>query len=158
LPLPGATPAPGCARPAGAQDRRGPPASLRLAGRAVLCVPWRALAGWSSGPGELSRIGPVTAGVARDLALAAAAGVTCEWQVIVVGRSGRAIAVAKVRRPRADARASGAAGVVGRITLTIPAGLLHPAAGSAAQEPAGSGQLAEILAAALRTGAKALSA
>src|SRR5215470_12408107 len=91
LPLPGAIPAPGCARPAraspaGAQDRRGPPGSLRLAGRAVLCVPWRTLVGWSSEPGELSRIGPITAEVARDLALAAAADATCEWKVIVVGR------------------------------------------------------------------------
>jgi hypothetical protein len=72
-----------------------------VAGRAVLCVPWRTLAGWSSEPGELSRIGPVTAEVARDLAQAAAADVTCDWKVIVVGRSGRAVAVAKVRRTRA---------------------------------------------------------
>ena len=146
LPLPGATPTPGCARPAraspaGTQDRRGPPGSPSLAGRAVLCVPWRTLAGWSSEPGELSRIGPVTAGVARDLALAAAADVTCQWKVIVVGRSGRAVAVAKVRRTRAGARArsggpasaaaggSDGAGVVGRITLTIPVGLLHRTAG-----------------------------
>ncbi|HXZ76741.1 MAG TPA: DUF222 domain-containing protein [Streptosporangiaceae bacterium] len=111
LPLPGATPAPGCARPAraspaGTQDRRGPPGSPRLAGRAVLCVPWRTLAGWSCEPGELSRIGPVTAGVARDLALTAAADATCEWKVIVVGRSGRAAAVARVRRVRGDARGS----------------------------------------------------
>ena len=88
----------------GAAHPRSPP----LAGRAVLCVPWRTLAGWSSEPGELSRIGPVTAGVARDLALAAAADVTCQWKVIVVGRSGRAVAVAKVRRPRAGARARSA--------------------------------------------------
>ena len=116
------------------------PEACTVAGRAVLCVPWRTLAGWSSEPGELSRIGPVTAGVARDLALAAAADVTCDWKVIVVGRSGRALAVAKVRRTRADAQVrsagsasaaasgSGDAGVVGRITLTIPAGLLSPAA------------------------------
>ena len=174
LPLPGATPTPGCARPAraspaGAQDRRGPPGGLHLAGRAVLCVPWRTLAGWSSEPGDLSRIGPVTAGVARDLALAAAADVTCEWKVIVVGRSGRALAVAKVRRPRAGAwvrsvgsasaaaSGTGDAGVVGRITLTVPAGLLHSAAGPAEEEPAGSGPLTEILAAARRAGAKAFS-
>ena len=183
LPLPGATPTPGCARPAraspaGSQDRRGPPGSPRLAGRAVLCVPWRTLAGWTCEPGELSRIGPVTAGVARDLALAAAADVTCEWKVIVVGRSGRAVAVAKVLRMRAGARRRGGSrrgsegpgtasedscedmgpGVVGRITLTIPAGLLHPADRPVEEEPAGSGPLAEILAAALRTGAKAFSA
>jgi len=136
----------------------------------VLWVPWRTLTGWSCEPGELSRIGPVTAGVARDLALAAAADATCEWKVIVVGRSGRAVAVAKVRRMRAGARArsggsalaaasgSGNAGVVGRITLTVPAGLLHPAAGPAEEELADSGPLSEILAAALRAGAKALSA
>ena len=175
LPLPGAAPAPGCARPSraspvGTQDRRGPPRSPPLAGRAMLCVPWRTLAGWSCEPGELSRIGPVTAGVARDLALAAAADVTCEWKVIVVGRSGRAVAVAKVRRLRAGGRArsrgsasaaaggNGDVGVVGRITLTIPAGLLHPAVGPAETEPAGSGPLAAVLAAALRAGEKAFSA
>jgi hypothetical protein len=175
LPLPGATPPPGCARPAraspaGTQDRRGPPGSPPLAGRAVLCVPWRTLAGWSSEPGELSRIGPVTAGVARDLALAAAADVTCQWKVIVVGRSGRAVAVAKVRRTRADARAgngglasaaaagSDSAGVVGRITLTIPVGLLHRTAGPTEEEPVWSGPFTEVLAAAMRAGAKAFSA
>jgi hypothetical protein len=136
----------------------------------VLCVPWQTLAGWSCEPGELSRIGPVTAWVARDLALAAAPDVTCEWKVIVVGRSGRALAVAKVRRTRADARArsggsasaaaggSGDAGLVGRITLTIPAGLLRPADSPAEEEPAGPSALAEILTASLRAGAKALSA
>jgi hypothetical protein len=143
----------------------------------VLCVPWQTLAVWSSEPGELSRIGPVTAGVARDLALAAAADVTCDWKVIVVGRSGRAVAVAKVRGPRADARSrsagspsaaaseSGDAGVVGRITLTIPVGLLSPTATPvsptvtpAEKELAGSGPLAKVLAAALRAGAKAFSA
>jgi hypothetical protein len=175
LPLPAATPTPGCARPARAspastQDRRGPPESPPLAGRAVLCVPWRTLAGWSSEPGELSRIGPVTAGVARDLALAAAADVTCQWKVIVVGRSGRAVAVAKVRRTRAGARAgngapasaaatgSDGAGVVGRITLTIPVGLLHRTAGPTEEEPVWPRPFAEVLAAAMRAGAKAFSA
>jgi len=175
LPMPGATPTPGCARPArpspvGTQGRRGPPRSPPLAGRAVLCVPWRTLAGWSSEPGELSRIGPVTAGVARDLARAAASDVTCQWKVIVVGRSGRAVAVAKIRRTRAGAGArnggpasaaaagSDGAGVVGRITLTIPVGLLHRTAGPTEEEPVGSGPFAEVLATAIRAGAKAFSA
>ena len=175
LPMPGATSTPGCARPArpspvGTQGRRGPPRSPPLAGRAVLCVPWRTLAGWSSEPGELSRIGPVTAGVARDLARAAASDVTCQWKVIVVGRSGRAVAVAKIRRTRAGAGArnggpasaaaagSDGAGVVGRITLTIPVGLLHRTAGPTEEEPVGSGPFAEVLATAIRAGAKAFSA
>jgi Domain of unknown function (DUF222) len=194
LPLPGATPAPGCARPARAgpatsQDRRGPPGSprqpakprqpgsprspggSRLAGRAMLCVPWRTLAGWSSEPGELGRIGPVTAGTARDLAPAASADVTCEWRVVVAGRSGRALAVARVRRTSVGTNPAAAPGVVGRVTLTIPAGLLGSPAGRTAQaglpgpvamlaarDLAGSGTLAKMLEAALRAGAKAFSA
>jgi hypothetical protein len=146
--------------------------SPRLAGRAVLCVPWRTLAGWSSEPGELSRIGPVTAAVTRDLALAAAADVTCEWKVIVVGSLGRAVAVAAVRRVRAGARRRGSGsapatgsdqvratpGVVGRITLTVPLGLLRPAALPTAHDLGACGVLAEILEAALRAAANAASA
>src|SRR6185312_13807685 len=121
-------------------------------------------------PGELSRIGPVTAGVARDLARAAASDVTCQWKVIVVGRSGRAVAVAKIRRTRAGAGArnggpasaaaagSDGAGVVGRITLTIPVGLLHRTAGPTEEEPVWPRPFAEVLATAIRAGAKAFSA
>jgi Domain of unknown function (DUF222) len=198
LPLPGATPAPGCARPPGAgpasaRDRRGPPGNTdprgsprpsgnphpdglsRLAGRAVLCVPWRTLAGWSAEPGELSRIGPITAGVARDLALAAAADATCQWWVIVVGRSGRAFAVTKIRRVGAGAHgpndrgaafaaASGSGqaeampGAVGRITLTVPARLLSSIAMPATEDLAGAGKLPEVLERALRAGAGAFTA
>jgi hypothetical protein len=140
----------------------------------VLCVPWRTLAGWSSEPGELGRIGPVTAGVARDLAQAAAADATCQWRVIVVGRSGRAFAVTKIRRVASGARANsdGAAsaaasgseqaeaapGVVGRITLTVPASLLSPMATPVPQDLAATAGLASVLARALRAGAEAFSA
>jgi hypothetical protein len=226
LPLPGADPSPGCARPArkgpaNARDRRGPPGDTgprgsprrpgdsrplgdpdppkgshpprdlnpgrslpsgnshpdkrsRLAGRAVLSVPWRTLAGWSSEPGELSRIGPVTAGVARDLASAAAADASCRWRVIVVGRSGRAFAVTKIRRVNSGARgrnnsaASAAAGdteragavlgVVGCITVTVPASLLSSTAMPATGDLTAAGVLAEVLVRALRAGADVLTA
>ena len=195
LPLPGAIPAPGCACPGPARaspayfrDRRGPPGASSasstsvpagagtsyLNGRAVLSVPWRTLAGWGCEPGELGRIGPVTAGVARDLAWAAAADVTCEWKVIVVDRAGTAVAVAKIRRMQAGTRgASGSAagitaagsgragtrpGVVGRITVTMPVDLLDAAAGPAARELADSGELGKVLVAALTAGVKAFSA
>jgi hypothetical protein len=140
----------------------------------VLSVPWRTLAGWSYEPGELGRIGPVTAGVARDLAWAAAADVTCAWKVIVVDRTGAAVAVARIRPMRADAqRGSGSAagttaadsgrigtrpGVVGRITVTMPVSLLDAAAGPLARELADSGELGKVLVAALTAGAKAFSA
>ncbi|HYB87406.1 MAG TPA: DUF222 domain-containing protein [Streptosporangiaceae bacterium] len=195
LPLPGAIPAPGCARPgparaslADSQDRRGPPGTSPtsstlvppsagnsyLAGRAVLSVPWRTLAGWSHEPGELGRIGPITAGVARDLAWAAAADVTCEWKVIVVDRAGAAVAVAKIRRVRAGTRGgSGSAGgttaagsgragtgpgVVGRLTVTMPVDLLDVAAWPTTRKLADSGELGNDLVAALTAGAKAFSA
>jgi hypothetical protein len=140
----------------------------------VLSVPWRTLAGWSSEPGELSRIGPVTAGVARDLASAAAADASCQWQVIVAGRSGRACAVTKIRRVNSGARGrsgSGASaavggteqggavpGVVGRITVTVPASLLSATAMPATGDLAATGVLAEVLVRALRAGADALNA
>jgi hypothetical protein len=127
----------------------------------VLCVPWRTLAGWSSEPGELSRIGPVTAGVARDLALAAAADATCQWRVIVVGRSGRAFAVTKIRRVGAGTRGDRGGtppGVVGRITLTVPASLLNPIAMPAIQDLAGREGLVQVLWRALRAAADAFSA
>jgi hypothetical protein len=128
----------------------------------VLCVPWRTLAGWSSEPGELSRIGPVTAGVAQDLALAAADDMTCEWWVIVVGPSGRALAVARIGRVGTGAGGSGHAGavpgVVGRVTLTVPGALLSPTALSATQDLAGPGALATVLGMTLRAGAGAFSA
>ena len=137
----------------------------------MLCVPWRTLAGWSSEPGELSRLGPVTAGVARDLARAAAADPTCRWRVVVVSRSGRAIAVAKIRRVSSGARgwsdgaepaaASGSEqapavpGVVGSVTLTVPASLLDSLAMPATEDLVGAGALAKVLERALRAGADA---
>ena len=128
-----------------------PPAAggKRPEGRAVLSVPWRTLTGLCSEPGQLSRIGPVTAGVARALASAAALDGACEWKVIVVSRSGRVLAVAKVRRPAG----LGGTGVVGRITLTIPVGLLDQAA-----MLTGPGTLGQILGAAVTAGANALAA
>jgi hypothetical protein len=90
--------------------------------------------------------------------------------VIVVGRPGRAIAVAKIRRASSGAgRAAPAAasgherpeavpGVVGRVTLTIPAGLLNAQARPATQDLAAAGGLAKVLERALRAGADAFSA
>jgi len=74
---------------------------VSAAGTAVLTIPWRALAGLCEEPGQLSRIGPVTAQAARDLAAAALADPACAWKIIVVGSSGQVMAVTRIRRPRA---------------------------------------------------------
>jgi hypothetical protein len=93
--------------------------------------------------------------------------VTCQWKVIVVGRSGRAVAVAKVRRRRVQAlgparagfrrnRWERAAGVVGRITLTIRSACFTGRPGP--EGGTGGRPILEVLAAAMRAGAKAFSA
>jgi hypothetical protein len=139
LPRPGAPPSPGCVGLARAGPQRqavgfGWPSAEggTSTGRAALSVSWRTLAGLLGEPGHLGRIGPITAAVARDLALAAASDVTCAWNVIVVSDRGQAIAVTKIRREDwasaggripAHAGHTPEPGVVGRVTVTIPIGL-----------------------------------
>ena len=87
-------PAPGAGRP--------PP------GRLDLTISWPALVGQSDTAATLSRIGPITASQALPLAVTAAADPHAAWRVILVGADGRALAVERIRRPRA-ADPSGAA-------------------------------------------------
>ena len=111
--------------------------NLRPAGGGLLDlrVPWSTLVGDSGEPGQLSRIGPITAEQARYLADLAACDVTVQWRVIVTDPSGRAMAVSRVLRDVSDrAAADGQAGLVKRVTVTIspervssPAGAALPA-------------------------------
>jgi hypothetical protein len=93
------------------------------AGRLLhLTVPWRTLAGILAEPGQLSRLGPVTAHTARHLAGTAADDPETEWKVIVTDRNGQAIAVTRIRRSRARSPAGApAAGFVSQVILTVPA-------------------------------------
>jgi hypothetical protein len=102
----------------------------------------------------LSRIGPVTADVARALAVTAAADAACEWRLIVVGRAGNALAVTSVPRtwfarpchpdsasavPGPRPRDAGAAvtgpSMIARVTLTVPLAALPLASLSPATGP-----------------------
>jgi len=85
---------------------------------------WRALSGDPAGPATLSRIGPVTAAQALPLALTAAGDPHARWQVILTDPDGRAIAVETVRRRRRLGSSREPAGLVGRVTVTIPASTL----------------------------------
>ena len=87
VPAPGEVPWPG-----GATGKR-------KTGRAELTVSWRTLAGWWDEPGQLSRMGAITAGVARELARAAAADPTCAWRVVVTDAGGQVIGVTRMRWP-----------------------------------------------------------
>jgi hypothetical protein len=113
-------------RPACPMDGRPTPGLLDA------LLPWTTLAGLTDRPGALGRIGPITGAQARLLAQAAQADPAAQWRVIVTSSAGQAIAVTRIRRPRAGRaragqRAPGAArdgpppgtGLVGRVTVTI---------------------------------------
>jgi hypothetical protein len=117
---------PGLARPACPADGRPVPGLLDAT------LPWTTLAGLTSRPGTLGRIGPITAAQARLLAQAAQADPAAQWRVIVTSTAGQAIAVTRLRRPRAGPARAGyrvpgaprdgpapGTGLVGRITVTI---------------------------------------
>jgi Domain of unknown function (DUF222) len=126
LPLPGGLPAPGCGPgwplSTGSPGNRGSPGKERRPGLMTVTVPWRTLAGLSSEAGNLCRLGPVTPLIARMLASTAAADPACEWKVIVTGTAGEAVAVTRLRHGRGRADAPG--GLISRVTLTVPAGIL----------------------------------
>ena len=128
--------------------RAGPPP----AGRLDLTVSWGTFTGAAPGPGLLGRIGPIAAVQARQLADLAQRGGQAEWRVLLIGRDGRCLAVARVPRipPPAGREPPGRTDVVGRVTVILPASGLD-----AAQPPAGRG--AEILAVARRALARARS-
>ncbi len=83
-------------------DGRPPPGGLL-----DVVLPWRTLTGEADAPGTLGRIGPITAGQARQLARLGARNHATEWRVILVGPDGRAIAVTRLprlHRPVREAR------------------------------------------------------
>lgn len=157
--IPAGGPGPGCCWPAipslGELPGLGPGAlddqamSELLRGRPKLSVPWRTLAGLSAQPGQLGRIGPVVAAVARDLAEAAVADQTCEWRIIVVGARGQPLAVTRIRSPGRAGPSSAeplAPGPLSQVIVLVPAGLVPAGAvpagpGSAAPSVPGSARL-----------------
>jgi hypothetical protein len=88
-------------------------------GRIRLTVPWRSLTGLGPEPGELSWIGPVTPGQARDLAAAAAADPSCTWRLIITDDDGHATAITTLRTRRGPGPGTGPPGLVSEVTVTI---------------------------------------
>jgi hypothetical protein len=148
-PGPGPRPGSGPRPPSGARPgpAGGPPGSLDLT------VPWMTLAGCSPEPGYLGRLGPITPSQAREIAEAAAADPAVQWQVVLTGPAGQAIAVCRIpaasghlATPR-DSRST----VAGRVSLTVPEDILA----CPPQTELASG---DILAAALRAAGRAATA
>ena len=67
--------------------------------RPELNASWRTLAGWWDEPGQLTRMGAITAAVARQLAQAAAADPTCLWRVVVTDPEGQVMTVTRLHWP-----------------------------------------------------------
>jgi Domain of unknown function (DUF222) len=84
-----------------------PTDSRPAAGLLDVTVPWQVLAGISSVPGFLGRIGPVTAPQALRLATVAAGDPDAVWRIIVTTSAGQALAVARVPRLRGRQTGSG---------------------------------------------------
>lgn len=162
-------------RPASSAGATGPagwaePATAGAApvprGGVALLIPWRTLAGVTAEAGQVSRIGPVTAEVARALAAVAVNEADCEWRMIITGPAGNALAVTTIRKSwlapnRRQARAAGeqprrGGQVVARVVLTLPLAALDKAK-APRQGPAGRAgppELEPVLAAALRAASR----
>ena len=116
-----------------------------------LSLPWQTLAGISSEPGLLGRIGPITAVQARQLAGFASLNPAAEWRIIVTTSGGQAIAVTRIPRLRNRDGPEGSRagmGLVSRVTLAIPEDILaHPPPRGPGPDPLG-GILARALQAA----------
>jgi Domain of unknown function (DUF222) len=105
------------------------------AGLLSLAVPLGSLAGASAAPGELSRLGVISAAQARQLAEIAARHPATRWHVVVTSPAGEAIAVTAIPRSRSPGHvAAGASGVglVGRVRLIIRTDQLGTEPGAAA--------------------------
>ena len=125
-----------------------------------LTISWSALTGDSFEPGRLSRIGPITPAQARRLADLAAGDPAAQWRIIVISPDGHAMAVTRI--PRATIRAGPAglagddpdalapAGLVSRVTVTIPRDIL-----SRPPPPGAAPILTRALRAAARAAARA---
>jgi len=145
-------------------------------------LPWTTLAGLSTAPGLLGRIGPVTAAQARQLAAAAGTDPAAQRRIIITNPAGQAIAVTRIPRRTRDGPGKArdhpvsvrdgpdpardhpppGAGLVGRITLTITADTIRqhtttrpgpPAGPGPPARAAGPGPPSGITAAALRAAA-----
>ncbi len=142
-----------------------------VGGTLDLTVPLATLAGLTSEPGSLSRLGPVTGPEGRKLAILAAVDPAVRWRIILTNASGQALAVTHVPRARFSQRAGaghsvkglaagrGHAGLVGRVTIIIPEYFLNPAASDQLNELGPSarpaGNLAALLGVALHAAALA---
>ena len=137
----------------GSQNERVRPPS----GLLDVLVPWSVLAGISSEPARLGRIGPVTPLQARQLLFLAARSRATQWRVVLTDDSGRALAVERARPgwrpdPKTD---DGSTGVIGRVTIAVKRSWLSSQRAGPPTATGATDPLADITAMILRAAARA---
>jgi Domain of unknown function (DUF222) len=101
---------------AGLQPTAGPGGT----GLLNLTVPLATLIGASAAPGQLSRLGIISTGQARQLAALAAGHPATRWRIIVTTSAGEAIGVSHLARSRSrDGPGEAGIGLIGRVTLIV---------------------------------------
>jgi hypothetical protein len=135
-PPPTSPAAPGTGPPPTSQPG-GRPARPPPAGLLDLTLPWTAFTGTTDAPGTLGRIGPITAPEARRLTGLALTDPATQWRIILTDPHGHATAVTRIPRarpaqgthdpPPPTARTTGLTGIIGRVTIVIPADALDTA-------------------------------
>jgi hypothetical protein len=136
----------GTGQSSGTRKPGAPPAGLL-----DLVIPWRTLTGAANVPAVLGRLGPVTADQASKIVDLAIRSPATQWRIIVTDEEGRALAVERAR-VRADGAPSppGTIGIVGRVTVTMPASAVDGARTASPKPNARDVTLAAIARAALR--------
>jgi hypothetical protein len=119
-----------------------------------LSVPWTTLTCESAMPAALGRVGPITARQARKLAQAAVTDHATQWRIILTDQQGQATATTRLSKiyPPPGLDQPGRTGLIGRVTVTIPAAAVDDAP---AIDRRGGGILTDILRAAARAEAAA---
>ena len=120
---PPSPPAPGDSPAPGDRPRQGGDPSVEgfsPAGLLNLTVPLATLAGTSAAPGQLTWVGLITASQTRRLGVLAAHHPATQWRIVIVNRSGHAIAVTHVprsRSPGVSCADKAGIGLIRRVTL-----------------------------------------
>jgi hypothetical protein len=120
-----------------------------------LTICWRILTGDRTAPAQLGRLGPISDIEALLLAVTAIPDPAAQWRVVLTDTAGRAIAVEKVRRGWLADNPGRAPGVVGRVTVAVPATILSQPDDGHDSSGGGRGIRAAVLRAARRAAIRA---
>jgi hypothetical protein len=151
----GGPPDPGADAGAGVDTDTSTGSTRPRRGSLDLTICWRSLTGDPTAPAHVGRLGPISATEALLLAVTAIPDPSAQWRVVLTDADGRAIAVERVRRGRLADNPGRVPGVVGRVTVAVPATVLDQPDLGGDTSGGGRGIRAAVLRAARRAAARA---